>query len=165
MIRILEKFHQLILFFWALRTFNTFYFTFNFERNLILLFTKRIISLLAKTIFISRRPEVFLGEGVLKICSKFTGEHLLYIFRAPFTKNTTEWLLLNICNNALMTNSKVYVITNNVTSQSITQSMKHIFSRSASTKVTVFNQKLQAMISFHIYNFIIHYTIKAYYKI
>ena len=24
----------------------------------------------------SSRPEVFLGKGVLKICSKFTGEHL-----------------------------------------------------------------------------------------
>ena len=23
----------------------------------------------------SHRPEVFLGKGVLKICSKFTGEH------------------------------------------------------------------------------------------
>ena len=23
----------------------------------------------------SRHPEVFLGKGVLKICSKFTGEH------------------------------------------------------------------------------------------
>ena len=23
----------------------------------------------------SSRPEVFLGEGVLKLCSKFTGEH------------------------------------------------------------------------------------------
>ena len=65
--------------------------------------------------------EMFLGKGVLKICSKFTGEHpcrsaisvklqsnfieitlrhgcsplnLLYIFRTPFTKNTFWRLLL-----------------------------------------------------------------------
>ena len=69
----------------------------------------------------SSRPELFLGKGVLKICSKFTGEHpcrsaisiklqssfiettlwhecspsnLLYIFRTPFPKNTSGWLLL-----------------------------------------------------------------------
>ena len=62
-------------------------------------------------------PEVFLGIGVLKICSKFTGEHpcrnaisikllcnfieialrhgcspvnLLHIFRIPFLKNTSD---------------------------------------------------------------------------
>ena len=43
-------------------------------------------------------PEVFLEKGVLKICSKFKGEHpcrsvimspvnLLHIFRTPFYKN------------------------------------------------------------------------------
>ena len=69
----------------------------------------------------SSRPDVFLRKGVLKICSKFTGQHscrsvisvklqsnfieitlqhgcspvnLLYIFRTPFTKNTYGWLLL-----------------------------------------------------------------------
>ena len=69
----------------------------------------------------SSRPEVFLGKGVLKICSKFTGEHpcqsaisiklqsnffeialrhgcspanLLHIFRTPFPKNTSGRLLL-----------------------------------------------------------------------
>ena len=69
----------------------------------------------------SNRPEVFLGNGVLKKCSKFTGEHpcrneisikllcnfieitlqhgyspvnLLYIFRTPFLKNISGWLLL-----------------------------------------------------------------------
>ena len=74
-------------------------------------------------IFRSSHPEVFLGKSVLKICSKFTGEHpyrsaisiklqsnfieialwhgcssvnLLHIFRAPFINNTSEWLLLNI---------------------------------------------------------------------
>ena len=67
------------------------------------------------------RPEVFLGKGVLKICSKFTEEHscrsaismkmqssfieialrhgcssvnLLHIFKTPFPKNTSGWLLL-----------------------------------------------------------------------
>ena len=66
-------------------------------------------------------PEVFLGKGVLKISSPFTGEHpyrkkisikllsnfveitlrhvcshvnLLRIFRTPFPKNTSGWLLL-----------------------------------------------------------------------
>ena len=69
----------------------------------------------------SSHPEVFLGKGVLKICSKFTREHpcqsaisikllcnfititlrygcspvnLLHIFRTSFLKNTSEWLLL-----------------------------------------------------------------------
>ena len=61
----------------------------------------------------SNRPEVSLGKGVLKICSKFTGErpcrsvilikllrygcspvNLLHIFRTPFPKNTSGWLLL-----------------------------------------------------------------------
>ena len=69
----------------------------------------------------SSPSEVFLGKGVLKIWSKFTGEHLyrsvisikllwnfieialqhecssvnlLHIFRAPFSKNTYGWLLL-----------------------------------------------------------------------
>ena len=67
------------------------------------------------------RPEVFLGKGALKICSRFTGEHpcrsaisikllcnfieialrhgsspvnLLHIFRVPFPKNTSGRLLL-----------------------------------------------------------------------
>ena len=71
--------------------------------------------------FRSSPPEVFLGKGVLKICSKFTGEHpgwkaisiklqshfieiklrhgcspvnLLHIFRTPFSKNTSGGLLL-----------------------------------------------------------------------
>ena len=69
----------------------------------------------------SSRPEVFLGKEVLTICSKFTGQHscrsvisiklesnfieitlqhwyspvnLLHIFRTPFLKNTSGWLLL-----------------------------------------------------------------------
>ena len=71
----------------------------------------------------SSQPEVLLGKCVLKICSKFTGEHprrsaisiklqsnfieitlrhgcspvnLLNIFRTPFLKNTSRWLLLFI---------------------------------------------------------------------
>ena len=66
-----------------------------------------------------------LGKGILKICSKFTGEHpcrsvisikllcnfieitlrhgcfpdnLLHIFRTSLLKNTSGWLLLNIMN-------------------------------------------------------------------
>ena len=69
----------------------------------------------------SSRPDVFLGKGVLKICSKFIGEHpcrsaisaklqsdfietairhgcspvnLLHIFRTSFQQNTPGWLLL-----------------------------------------------------------------------
>ena len=71
-----------------------------------------------------------LGKGVLKICSKFEGEHpcrsaisikllcsiseitlrhgcshvnLLHIFRTPFLKNTFGWLLLLISTSALQT--------------------------------------------------------------
>ena len=69
----------------------------------------------------SSHPEVFFEKGVLKICSKSTGEHpcrsvisikllcnfieialrhgcspvnLLHIFRTPFPRNTSGWLLL-----------------------------------------------------------------------
>ena len=69
----------------------------------------------------SSSQEVFLGKVVLKVCSKCTGEHpcrsaisikllcnfieitfrhgcspvnLLHIFRTPFLKNTSGWLLL-----------------------------------------------------------------------
>ena len=69
----------------------------------------------------SSRPEVFLGKGVMKICSKFTGErpcqsmislklesnfmeitlrlgcshvHLRHIFKTPFPKNISGRLLL-----------------------------------------------------------------------
>ena len=71
-------------------------------------------------------PEVFSGKGVLKKCSKCTGEHpcrsvisikllcnfieiplrhecssvnLLHIFRTSFSKNTSGWLLLTNCKN------------------------------------------------------------------
>ena len=75
---------------------------------------------LQKVMHQKRPPEVFLQKGVLKICSKFTGEHqcnsvilikllrsfieitfrhgcspanLLHIFRIPFYKNTSGGLL------------------------------------------------------------------------
>ena len=54
------------------------------------------------SIFRSSRPEVFLGKSVLKICSKFTGEHpyigvnLPHIFRTPFLKKSSGRLLLNL---------------------------------------------------------------------
>ena len=65
-------------------------------------------------VFRSSIQEVFLSKGVLKICSKFTGEHscrsvsnfikitlpyswspvnLLHIFRIPFPRNSSGWLL------------------------------------------------------------------------
>ena len=57
---------------------------------------------------------MFLGKGVLKKCSKFTGEQpcriaisinlqsmLLHIFKAPFPKNTSGRLLLNILGSAI----------------------------------------------------------------
>ena len=74
-----------------------------------------------KTIFRSKRPGVFLGKGILKICSRFKGEHscrnaisvkllcnfieialrhgcspvnLLHTFRTPFPE-TSGWLLLS----------------------------------------------------------------------
>ena len=76
----------------------------------------------------SRPPEVFLGNSVLKICCKFTGEHpcrsviskkllcnfiemrprhgyssvnLLHIFKTPFPKNTSTGLLLGFFTNML----------------------------------------------------------------
>ena len=71
----------------------------------------------------SSHPELFFKKGVLKICSKFTCEHpcwsvisikllcnfikialrhgcspvnLLHIFRTPFSRNTSGWLLLHV---------------------------------------------------------------------
>ena len=81
----------------------------------------------------SSHPEVFLGKCVLKICNRFTGEHpcrstisikllhnffeiallhgcssvnLLHIFRAPFPKNTSGRLLLEIFGGLLTGLSK-----------------------------------------------------------
>ena len=82
----------------------------------------RLAVLLLITLDRSSRPEVFFGKGVPKICSKLTEEHLwrggistklqsnlieitlrhgcspvnlLHIFKTPFTKNTSGWLLLH----------------------------------------------------------------------
>ena len=81
----------------------------------------------------SSRPEVFLRKGFLKIWSKLTGEHpcrsvisikllrnfieipfrhgcspvnLLHIFRTPFPKNTSGWLLLQYSLSVLSENIK-----------------------------------------------------------
>ena len=80
-----------------------------------------LIFSLIVTCFRSSHQEMFLREGVLKICSKFMGEHpcrsmisikllcnfyeiellcgcsfvnLLHNFRTPFPRNTARWLLL-----------------------------------------------------------------------
>ena len=102
----------------------------NFSLNLIcILWIKKLIHInifeafpkLLSTKFRSSHPDVSLGKGVLKICSKFTGEHpcrsvisiklqcifieitlrhgccpvnLVHIFRIPFPKNTAGWQLL-----------------------------------------------------------------------
>ena len=85
-------------------------------------------------IYRSSRPEVFLEKGILKICSKFTGGHpcrsvisiklqnsfieiplrhgcspvnLLHIFRTPFLRNTSGWLLLYLSSTKFSANKKV----------------------------------------------------------
>ena len=81
----------------------------------------------AAMIYIARNSpsDVFLRKDVLKICSKCTGEHpcrsaisikslcnftqitllqgcspvnLLHVFRKPFLRNTSEWLLMYVVN-------------------------------------------------------------------
>ena len=83
----------------------------------------RTASIRYSHMFRSSHQVVYLGEGVLKICSKFTGEHtyrsvilmklqnkfieialryecspvnLVHIFRTPFSKNTPGRLLLHV---------------------------------------------------------------------
>ena len=95
--------------------------SFSFLKFLILLFLLAKKCQYYQFIYRSSHPEVFLGKGVLKICSKFTVEHpcwsmisikllcsfneialqhgcspvnLLHIFRTPFTKNTFGKLFL-----------------------------------------------------------------------
>ena len=48
-------------------------------------------------ILLSSHPEVFLGKGVLKICSKFTGEHPCRSAISIKLQNTSGWLLFEIC--------------------------------------------------------------------
>ena len=82
-------------------------------------------------------PDVFLLKGVLKICSKFTGEHpcrsvfsiklqsnfientlrhgcspvnLLHIFRTPFPNNTSEGLLLDKNKSQRNLNDDLFII-------------------------------------------------------
>ena len=84
----------------------------------------------------STRPELFLEKGVLKICSKFIGEHpcrsmisikllcnfieitlwhgcspvsLLHIFRTPFSRNTSGWLLLYFWSQSGLSESSKYI--------------------------------------------------------
>ena len=72
-------------------------------------------------------PEVFLEKGVLKICSKFTGEHpcqsviwhgcspvnSMHIFITPFLKNTSGRLLLHIW-HYLVSNKNLWKNINNI---------------------------------------------------
>ena len=87
----------------------------------------------------SSHPEVFLRKDVLKICSKFTGEHpcqsvisiklqsnfieialwhgcssvnLLRIFRAPFSRKTSEWLFLNLSQEISQITSLIVDVSN-----------------------------------------------------
>ena len=93
-----------------------------YERANKFIFNDRIIMINIKVINDKSSPsDVFFGKGVLKICSRFTGEHpcrsvisikllcsfieitlwhgcspvnLLHFFRTPFPKNTYGGLLL-----------------------------------------------------------------------
>ena len=94
----------------------------NYKWNLWIKFFNEMKVIIVKRIHRSSHPEVFLVKVVLKICSKFTGEHpcrsvisiklqsnfieialrhgcsplnLLHIFRTPFARSTSRWLLLN----------------------------------------------------------------------
>ena len=57
-----------------------------------------IHSYIIDIVFRGSRPGMFLGKGILKICSKFTGEHpcrsAISVTFTPFLKNTFGWLLL-----------------------------------------------------------------------
>ena len=95
--------------------------TFDFKLHVSLFCHIRIEYRISSVNLRSRHTEVLLGKGVLKRCSQLTGEHpcqrvisiqllcnfievalrhgcspvtLLHIFRRPFLKNTSWWLLL-----------------------------------------------------------------------
>ena len=107
-------------------------------------------------IYRSNHPEVFLEKGILKICNKLTEEHLcrsvisvkllcnfieitllhgcspvnlLHIFRAPFTKNTSGRLLLNLDLSSIR----------NSESNSIFKSKLLSFIRSVQNNITIFS--------------------------
>ena len=105
-----------------------------------------LVGILKLTTFRTRRPEVFLGKGVLKICNKVTGEHLsrsvisiklqsnfmkitllvgcsrvnlLHIFRTPFPKNTSGSLVLNVVNFKIPTSKDLPFQSNNTSTLKI----------------------------------------------
>ena len=95
----------------------------------------RYLNFLYESVFRSSRLEVFIGKGVPKICSKFTGKHscrivilikllcsfieitlrlgyspvkLLHIFKTSFPKNTCGGVLLRI----FLLNSSILILKN-----------------------------------------------------
>ena len=104
----------------------------------------------------SNHPKVFLGKGFLKICSKITGEHtcrsvipikllcnfviitlrhgcspvnLLHVFRTPFFKNTSGWLLLNSGFFTTVSKNSLSLKRKHFTSQKMKFSIKEFFSK------------------------------------
>ena len=66
-------------------------------------FTKKIGNVYFPRYFRSMHPEVFLGKGVLRICSKFTGEHscqsaisIKLLFATCFANRTSAWVFFCI---------------------------------------------------------------------
>ena len=67
---------------------------------------------LTVTKFRSSLPEVFLGKGVLKICSKLTGEHpcrsvisiklLCFVHSNTLNRNKVLWVVYSVRNNAIV---------------------------------------------------------------
>ena len=103
----------------------------------------------------SSRPEVFLKKDVRKICSKFTEEHpcrsvisiklqsnfteitlrhgcspvnLLLIFRTPFSKSNSRWLLPNIRINIFIQNMPQMLMKNNISRQIFSKKISEISS-------------------------------------
>ena len=89
-----------------------------------MIFKKYLFRSALLTFIRSSHREVFIRKGVLKISSNFTREHpcrsvisiklqsklvglllyLLHIFRTPFPRNTSAWLLLNYLQNMRIVN-------------------------------------------------------------